>query len=585
MDFDYCFMKRVRCAFIFVLLLFTACSSLLQTPSLRVTETQPGSDYPVAETIPDSDLPPTDADVMYHVFAAEVLGAEGDFSAAATEYLEAALSSQDPEIAERAARVAVSAGEWQIVALASARWAMLKPASLDARRLAAGSRLREGDYVGAEYQLARILELTEFDQARGWGIVTSLLAPANDQVRANRVLDNLLEDFDAASNADALYARSKLAARAGELDKATEFIGQAIKLEPGRAELLAWSGRLAVNRQDPEQALQRYRQAWEVSSNDPVIAMAYAELLKRENDSQAAQAVLAGLPDTAEMRFARIVFALEVDDRASAEELYRGYVDADYPEPSKTAFQAAQSAELLDHHREAVNWYKQVSGERSLRAVMRQAFLLADLDDVDEARNLLVQLRIRTDSHVKSQSYQAEVQILRDAGRDDEAMDLLNNALAVLSEDVALRYIRALLAVGLGQLELAESDLRWIIAVQPDNATALNALGYTLADLTDRYDEAEPLILKAYELQPNESSIVDSMGWIAYRLGRLREAEKYLRQAWNTTQGAEIAAHLGEVLWVSGQKDKARALWQSGMRLENGNEVLIKTLQRFGELP
>jgi tetratricopeptide (TPR) repeat protein len=585
MDFDYCFMKRVPCAFIFVLTLVTACSTAQQTTTTQAPEPPPGMESAVAANIAVNDLPPTDPDVMYHVMAAEVLGAEGDFSGAAAEYLEAALASNDPEIAERAARVAVSANEWQMVALASDRWAMLKPSSLDAHQLAAGSRLREGDYVGAEFQLARILELTEFDPSVGWGIVTALLAPANDHARANKVLNNLLERFDAISNADALFARSQLAARAGDLDKASDFVDQAIAAEPGRADLLAWSGRLAVNQRDTEAALQRYEQAWQASIGDPEIAMAYAELLKRNNDPQAAQAILAGLPDTPEMRFARIVFALESDDRQSAEELYRGFADADYADQSNAAFQAAQSAEMLDHDREAVDWYKQVSGERSLRSIMRRAFLLADLNEVDEARNLLAQLRIHTDNNVKTQSYQAEAQILQTVGREQDAMDTLNKALDVLPEDVALRYMRALLAVGLGQHELAENDLRQIISVQPTNAAALNALGYTLADLTDRYAEAEPLILQAYELQPNESSIVDSMGWIAYRLGRLQEAEKYLRRAWNTNQGAEIAAHLGEVLWVSGQKDEARSFWQSGERLEADNKVLLETMQRFGESP
>lgn len=578
-------MKRVWCASIFVLFLVTACSSVPQSPPAQVAEALPVQDMPVAGIIPDSSLPPTDPDVMYHVFAAEVLGAEGDFSGASQAYLEATLLSQDPEIAERAARVAVSAGEWQIVALASDRWALLDPLSLDAHELAAGSRLREGDYAGAEYQLARILKLTEFDQARGWSIVASLLAPANDQVRANKVLDNLLEDFGATSNADALYARSQLVARAGELDEAAEIIDQAIELEPGRADFLAWSGRLAASQQDSEKALLRYRQAWEIDPEDSAVAMAYAELLKRENDPQAALAVLAGLPDTPEMRFARVIFALDAGDRNTAEELYRGYSEVDYPDISAAAFQAAQSAELLEHYREAVNWYKQVTGDRALRSIMRQALLLAELGEVDEARNLLAHIRIQTDTGIKSQSYQAEAQILQDAGRDEDAMQVLDDALVILPEDVALLYTRALLAVSLGQLELAESDFRKIIAIEPENAAALNALGYTLADLTDRYAEAEPLILKAYELQPEESSIIDSMGWIAYRLGRLQEAERYLRLAWSKTQGAEIAAHLGEVLWVSGQKDEARSLWQSGAEMESGNEVLIRTMQRFGVLP
>ena len=585
MNNDYCFMKRVPGVLIFALLVTTACSSVQEIPPEPGLETAPVAMQQVAAETPDSVLQPTDPNVMYHVFAAEIMGAEGDFSGAASEYLEAALVSEDPEIAERAARVAVSAGEWQMVALASDRWAMLDPASLDARELAAGSRLREGDYVGAEFQLARILELTASDQARGWQIVISLLVPANDQVRANKVLDNLLVDFNAESNVDALFARSQFAARVGEFDKAVGFIDGAIALEPERAEFLAWSGRLAVNMGNSELALQQYRQAWEFSQEDPKIAMPYAELLKRNNDPVAGQAVLAKLPDTPEMRFARIVFALDAGDRENAELLYLGFTADRYAGNPSAAFQAAQSAELLDYQLQAIDWYKQVTGEQSLRAIMRQAYLLAGLGDVEEARNLLTQLRIQTDNTVRSQSYQAEAQILQDAGRNNEAMQLLNGALMTLPDDIALRYTRALLAVGLDQLELAESDLRQIISVEPYNAAAINALGYTLADLTERYDEAEQLILQAYELQPSDASIIDSMGWISYRLGRLREAERYLREAWESMPNAEVAAHLGEVLWVNGKQQEAREFWELGIQMNGDNEVLIKTMQRFGELP
>jgi Flp pilus assembly protein TadD len=134
-------------------------------------------------------------------------------------------------------------------------------------------------------------------------------------------------------------------------------------------------------------------------------------------------------------------------------------------------------------------------------------------------------------------------------------------------------------------LKLAENDLREIIAVQPNNAAAINALGYTLADLTDRYEEAEELILLAYEIQPDDASIIDSMGWISYRLGRLPEAESYLREAWKILRNPEVAAHLGEVLWMRGQKQEARSIWQIGTELEGDNEILLKTMQRFGELP
>ena len=578
-------MKRVPCVIIFVMLLMTACSTAQNSTPQPVTVAVSAPVETNENELSAADLPPTDPDVMYHVLAAEVLGADGDFSGAASEYLEAALISEDPEIAERAARVAVSAGEWQMVALASDRWAMLAPSSLDARELAAGSRLREGDFAGAEYQLARILELTASDRNHGWRIVIALLAPVNDQDRANKVLNRLLEEFDGGSNASAMFARSRLAANFGELEKAFELADRAIRLDPQRADLLAWSGRLAVNLGDETLALSRYQQAWETSPADEQIAMAYAELLKRNNSLASAQKVLAQLPDTPDMRFARIVFALDGGDREGAALLYSGFSSVEYNNKSEAAFQAAQSAELLGHQGEAIDWYEKVSGEQSIRSTMRRAFLLADLGDIEDARNLLKQLRVGADREIASQSYQAEAQILQETGNPDAAFQVLNDGLKSFPEDSSLRYTRALIAVGLGRLELAESDLREIISVQPDNAAAINALGYTLADLTQRYDEAEELILRAYELQPDDASIIDSMGWISYRLGRLIEAESYLREAWKIMRNAEVAAHLGEVLWVRGQKEEARSTWQLGIQLESDNEILLNTMQRFGEAP
>jgi tetratricopeptide (TPR) repeat protein len=294
---------------------------------------------------------------------------------------------------------------------------------------------------------------------------------------------------------------------------------------------------------------------------------------------------MAQLPDTPEMRFARIVYALDADDRANAELLYAGFSGDTYAAAPDNAFYAAQSAELLDYKRQAIDWYGQVSGDQSPRSVLRQAVLLAELGDVEDARQRLVKLRIQADTTFRSQSYQIEAQILQDAGRQAEAMQVLDSALQELHSDFQLRYARALLAVGQGRLDLAESDLRILIAEQPQNAVAINALGYTLADMTERYDEAEQLIHQAYGLQPDDPSIIDSMGWIAYRRGRLAEAERYLREAWDLLRNAEVAAHLGEVLWVSGRQDEARLLWATGMELDGDNRVLLETLQRFGESP
>ena len=269
-----------------------------------------------------------------------------------------------------------------------------------------------------------------------------------------------------------------------------------------------------------------------------------------------------------------------------AEEIYAGFEDAEYPDPLEKAFQAAQSAELLGKTDAAVTWYEQVpSGERALVAALRRAFLLAERGDLQDARNLLSGIRIRRDPVVLKESFIAEGQILLEAGQPETAFTLLTEALDIVGDDTQILYSRALIAVQLDELGSAEQDLRRILDKEPQNAAALNALGYTLADLTDRYGEAETLISAAYALQPEEASIIDSMGWIAFRQGRLEEAERYLREAWGRDNNAEIAAHLGEVLWVMGREEEAEAAWRDGLRVDDANTVLLDTMARFGIEP
>lgn len=585
MNLSYCFTKRVPGALIFAVLMLSACSTT-SSQSADIDNNSAEEPVPVVVEVETTEqLPPIDPKVMEHVFAAEALGSAGDYSGGASEYLAAALISTDPAVAERATKVAVAAGDWQKVVLASDRWSVLEPDSLDALELAAGSRLREGDYTGAEYQMGKLLKLTSSDPVMGWSMVGKLLSSARDGERANRVVDHLIQDANAESNVDALFLRSELAARGGDLIAAAGWVQKAIDIDPERADLLAWSGTLAVNLQDTGLALERYKQAWNLDRSEPAIAMAYAELLNRTGDLEAAFKILGGLPDTPTMRFGRVVFALNAEDKATAMRIYRQFDSVTYDDSSEAAFQAAQCAELLDLPQEAIDWYAKVSGERSIRATLRRAFLTAGQGDVDGSRAMLAALRAQSNGLVVIQSYQAESQILREAKRPQDAIQALNAALVDHPDSSTLRYDRALLAVELEQLELAESDFRAIIAEQPENAAALNALGYTLVDMTDRYEEAQLLILKAYELSPLEPSIIDSMGWLAYRLNDLDEAERFLQLAWASSESAEIAAHLGEVLWANGQKEEARDIWQQGLELEKENKVLLETLKRIGESP
>jgi tetratricopeptide (TPR) repeat protein len=529
---------------------------------------------------------PASADVMYRVFAGEVTGAEGDLKRAASEYLEAAMESEDPAIAERATRVALAAEAWQHAAMAADRWALLQPENIDARQTAARTMMVVGDFVGAEHQLNEMIRQMVHDGAKAWALVAGLLSSSGSPEKSSSVMDNLILDNHAADNPDALFAKSRLLARQGRLEEASKLAVSAIELAPDRAQFHAWAGRIAINLEQEQAALDYYNTAWTLQPQDQRIAMAYAELLRRNGQATQAQEVLASLEDLPATRLARVAFALDSDQRELAEKIYGEFSTIEYPDPAEHAFQAGQAAELLGLKSEAADWYGKIeSGDRRVVASLRRAYLTADTGDLNGARNQLAALRLQGDSAIIKESFLAESEILLAADEAQEAYELLTGALQAIPADSQLLYGRAMIAVQLDLLKEAEQDLRQIIEREPQNAAALNALGYTLADRVGRYQEAERLIRAAFELQPEEVSIIDSMGWVAFRMGRLQEAEKYLRDAWARDENAEIAAHLGEVLWASERREEAISIWSSALETDPANTVLNETMQRHGVQP
>jgi tetratricopeptide (TPR) repeat protein len=524
---------------------------------------------------------PTSEEVMYRVFAAEYLGSEGDLLGAVGEYLAAAMDSDDPEIARRATRVAFAAESWQQAAMAADRWALLDPANVAAHESAAAAMLNVGDYLGAEFQMMQILDLMN-DSTEAWLLVSGLLARSADPVQADATLEQILQRRQNASPGDVFYARSQLAAQSRKLQEAFELARRAVEQDPERVEFLAWTARLALNLKLPDTAVEYLRRAWQLDPGDHDLALAYADLLARTGNPHEARAVMREMPQRPDVMFARIMFEIVAADRAAAIALFDEFESMTFEDAEEKSFYQAQAAEALGFDQQAITLYGQVSsGDRALASSIRRAELMAQLGDVAGARRALAELRLQANELAIEESWLAEARILRETGARDQAFQLLDEAVEQLPGSVPILYTRALLAAEIGWIDVAEKDLREIIARQPENAAALNALGYTLADQTERYEEAEALIRQAYILQPHEPSIVDSMGWVAFRQGRLDEAEEFLRRAWKLEQNPEIAAHLGEVLWVSGKKEEAVKVWRDAQALEAENAVLLETLERL----
>jgi len=565
-----------------VALMLTACTMrTLDTSDESVGENAGAGQLVAAENEVKELREPISEEVMYHVFAAEFLGSEGDLEAAVGEYLEAALESSDAAIARRATRVAFASQARVQAAMAADRWAFLDPENVEAHQSAATAMLLTGDYTGAELQLQQIIELMG-NTTEAWILVSSLLGRSADSEKASVLLGNLLASQGAVNNADAVFAQSHLAVRSRDLIRAYELAEQAVELEPERSEFLTWAGRLALNLNKLGAGLQYVERAWKQNPGEHDLAMAYADLLSRTHRVVKARKVMENMQQTPDVMLARILFEINAKDRDRAEKLFRQFDRVRFDDPHETSFYQAQAAEALDMISRAIELYAEVeSGDKALVAGIRRAELMAGEGDVAGARRELAGLRLQSSQVIVEESWLAEARILREVGDGKSALEALDKALEQLPSSISIRYSHALLAAELGWVDVAEKDLRIIISQQPENAAALNALGYTLADQTERYEEAEALIRQAFILRPDDASIVDSMGWISYRLDRLDVAKEFLRRAWALDRNPEIAAHLGEVLWVIGEHEAARAIWREGTEVDSENPVLQETLQRM----
>jgi len=239
-------------------------------------------------------------------------------------------------------------------------------------------------------------------------------------------------------------------------------------------------------------------------------------------------------------------------------------------------------AELEEDYKEAIIRYASVRrGELYFNAQIRVVALLSQQQQFQQARDHLKSIRPMNDQQ-QIQLYLLEGDVLREANRYDDAKQFYSSILDSHPEETSIRYARALIAEKLGELDLLESDLRTILQSEPENAQVLNALGYTLADRTERYEEALQYIQKALELQPNDAAVIDSMGWVKYRLGDYEAAVAHLRKANELAKDPEIAAHLGEVLWMMGKKNDALKVWEESLKENPDHDVLLKTMKRFG---
>jgi tetratricopeptide (TPR) repeat protein len=311
----------------------------------------------------------------------------------------------------------------------------------------------------------------------------------------------------------------------------------------------------------------------------------YARLLvttKNYPEARRQFEVLVGeYPQNADVGMAVALLAIQTTDYDAAETQLKRVLELNYKDPDIVRFYLGQLNEERKRFDEALKWYSTVSdGEQYIAAQSRYAGILAKQGKLPEARKHLQEANA-ADMQQRVQLTQAEAQLLRDANDYQEAFDVLGQALAQMPDYPDLLYDHAMAAEKVNRLDVLESNLKQLIKLRPDHAHAYNALGYTLAERNQRIPEAYSLIETALKLAPDDPFIQDSMGWVLYRMGRNKEGLDYLQRAFKQRPDPEIAAHLGEVMWVLDQRDAARKIWADSLKEHPTNEVLQGTVKRF----
>ena len=517
------------------------------------------------------------------LLAAEFAVQSGRLDDAARWYLEAARAAQDVDLAERATRIALLAQDDARAAQALELWREQGGEGVTLLAAEATLALRGYKLRKARKHLVELLQAPGDD---GWRQALGVIAGgARDPAQAAQVLEVLVEDGRIPDKLQAWLAFGGLAQRLGQPELAETIVAEVVERFPGepRVALLRASQLRDSDRDD--EARKVLESVAEQASGDAELRLAMAYEYDALGDLAAASAILARGPQDDQTYALRASLLARAEDKTALVDLYDELRrTASKPDPQRRLL-LGQMAEFLERFDEALDWYRGVpGGPQRWPAKLRSANVLHELGRADEAYASLqdVQADASAPDSTRRDAYLLEAALHEETDDDEAVMDAFSRGLAAFPDDLEILYARALAWERRDDIARAEADLRKILVIEPDSVAALNALGYTLADRTDRYQEALELINRARAADPDNAAIIDSYGWVLYRLGRPEDALGELRRAFALQKDAEIGAHLGEVLWVLGKREEARKYFEQAREIDPDNRALQRALEKTG---
>ncbi|HTN94809.1 MAG TPA: tetratricopeptide repeat protein [Gallionella sp.] len=560
-------------------LLLAACAHAPQQAEVEDQFEQPEPQEEEQAALPNVEL---SSDLLYEYLISEIAAQRGDDTLAVEGSLDLAKKTRDPRLAMRAAHIALQFGQIDGAIEALRVWRETDPASLMARRMLASVLLRSGKLDEASVEFTGLLKADDSHSAQTFVQIYQMLAPYPDRVAALKMMRELAQPYPRV--AEAHWGIAQLAKASGNTELALDEAKQARNLRPDWDMAVSLEAAL-LQKSAPQQGLDVLRDYLSEHPEAHEIRLQYARALVDQKQYKLArdefQRMADENPDNADFAYAVALISLQMNDLKSAEIQLKQLLDKGKKDPDTVQFYLGQLSEAKKNEDEAISYYRQVKdGEYLFPAQIRIAYLLSKRGQLAEALQVLQQARTADDQQ-RAQLAMVEAQLLREANQFDQAYKVLSQALEKQPDHVDLLYETAMMADKIGKQDVFEQLMRKLIKIKPDHAQAYNALGYDLLERNERIPEAMQLVEKALQLAPDDAAIMDSVGWGYYRSGKLDESVKMLRRAYANNANPEIAAHLGEVLWMRGDKAEAKKIWKESLKENFGNEQLLSVIKKF----
>lgn len=559
----------------------SGCAFLQDNQESQSTSSPDDATASSAEPSPDIRYADFEPEELYLLLSGEIAAQRGRFDVTLVNYMKAAQQSRDLGVIERTMRIAQSLNADNAQQKLADLWLDVDPDNIQAHRISAIQAVKKNELETALSHMEQIMDLggdADFD---------SLAAMAgNLPLEQQQELLDLYQQLEQRhpQNPELQYSIALLMKVTGTPLQALAELEPLLDSKPDFQPALILKGDLLYQTDQKQQALDHLRANTRQFPGNRQMGTLYGRMLIGEGELQAAQnefrRLVKRFPDVPGLRLSHALVALENDQIALAEEELTRLIEQGH-HSDEAHYYLGRIADEEDENEQAIGYYRNVEkGNYYFPALARASELMAEQGELDEA---LADIReIRNNNPEQEENFRLlEINLLLDRDHDERALQAANEALESFPGNVRIRYARAMLLDSMDKPEQAEADLRKIIEEQPDNAVALNALGYILTTRTDRLDEARDYIERALAIDPENPAILDSMGWALYLQGNTNEALDYLSQAWEAYADPEVAAHYGEALWQTGKREQARTIWKEGLEQDPDHPILTETLERL----